>query len=220
MHTIEPPLSKPIKPRFRFRFGLKAIFVVVTVLCLWLGYKAARERRADGILARHDAVLATLVKQIATPPAHTFYSISPGSEDELLYRLGYPGRQFRRATVLRVDHSGSTTSQNLKIDVSKLLDGNTNPVTVADQLIQHYGGALAPIGFVQTLTHGDSTSQGSSTTQDGKTIAIETQLGECRGIWSSAKSDISVVIDGKVFAPSKQAIVSILVIDSQQLYLW
>jgi len=136
-NAAQPDIDLP--RRRRLRFGLKTLFIVVTALCLWLGYHVVRERRADEILARHDAVLAALVKQIATAPAQTFHSISHGSEDEVLHRLGYPDKQFRRATSLRVDHSGSTTSQNLAVDVSKLLEMNTHPTTIADRLAQPEG---------------------------------------------------------------------------------
>jgi hypothetical protein len=170
-NAAEPETDPP--RRRRLRFGLKTLFIILTALCLWLGYHVVREHRADEILARHDAVLAVLVKQIATAPAQTFYSISPGSEDEVLHRLGYPDRRFRRATLLRVDHSGSTTSQSLAIDVSKLLAINTNPTTIADQLAQHYLGALVPLGFQHTYTHGDTRSE------------FESKTGTYHGIWSS-----------------------------------
>ena len=213
------PVSR-LSPRRRFRFGLRTLFIVMTVLCLWLGYRVIRERRAAEILARHEAILSVLVKQVDTAPTSTFYSISSHNGDELLDRFGYPDKRFRRATALRVDHSDSTTRQKLVVDVSKLLDSKTHPTTIADQLIQLYGRALVPLGFVQTLSHGDTISQGNSIAQGGKTIAVETSLGACRGIWSSPNGDINVVIDGQVFAPSKQAIVTVLLIDSQHLQLW
>jgi hypothetical protein len=191
--------------RRRFRFGLKTLFIAVTVLCIWLGYRYVRERRTNEILARHEAVLATLTKQIATP-FQTLYAISPGGEDELLRRFGHDSKRFRRATLLRVDHS--SPGQSSALDVSKLLASGTNPTTIADRLAQHYGSALVPAGFEHTYTHGGSRSDLGSVS------------GTYRGIWTSPAGDLNVIIDAEVFAQSKTATVSILFTDSQQIRIW
>jgi hypothetical protein len=71
--------------RSRFRFGLKTLFVVTTVLCLWLGYKFLRERRVAEMVARHEEVLAKLVSQIDSSNSPVLHGITPGPEGQLLY---------------------------------------------------------------------------------------------------------------------------------------
>jgi hypothetical protein len=209
----------------RLRFGLKTLFVIVTALCLWLGYRAILARRANEIASRHHTVLEAIYKQLphqrvpthdSTPPGSEDAlvvrlaqdSIAPGGEDKLLLRLERAGKKFQRVRMLRVDHTDPETSQNAPIDVLKLLASNTHPTTIADKLVQHYGIALSAIGFHQIFSHGGSRGD------------LESVSGTCRGIWSSPTSDIQVVIDGEVFAQSKSAMVTILLIDSQQLQLW
>jgi hypothetical protein len=204
---MQSETTTPIQ-KSRVRFGLKTLFVVMTAVCLWLGYRAVLQRRANEIVALHDAVLAAITKQLPPPRVPTQVSIPPGNEDELLLRLDRAGKDFQRVRLFRVDHTDPATSQNPRIDVLKLLASKTHPTTIADNLAQHYGKALEAIGFHQILSHGGSRSD------------FESVSGTCRCVWSSPTSDIQVVIDGEVFVQSKSAMVTILVIDSQQLHLW
>jgi len=184
----------------------------MTTLCLWLGYRFARERAANELIARHDAVLSVLIKQIATAPSSTFYGNNPGSEDELSRHLSFPGKGFRRTTILKVDHSASTTSQSLVVDVSQLLKNKVVAQQIADDLVNYYASGLPGIGMQRT------TSVGASSGYSANGLSNET--GKVRGIWSSPKSDLTVVIDATVESINQQGNVSILLLDSQQIRLW
>lgn len=205
MESDIDPEAIETKPSRRFRFGLKTLFVVMTALCCWLGGKLSRERRADAMLARHEAVLAALTKQIATPPEGTFYVIGVDSQDKLQKQLSFPGSDFRRKAILDVGHSGSTTTTTLILDVSKLISSNKS-ADVAAELASYYGANLAAAGMQRTVSGSLGGSEGYSWPN--------------RSVWTSDNNDLVVVIDVEHQAKSPRAFVSVMLIDAQQLHLW
>ena len=197
MQTMEPSLMKRLKPRFQFRFGLKSLFIVMTILCVWLGCKFARERRAADMIARHNALLDTIVKNIATPPANTFYRLNPGSEDELNKRLGrtWPGDNFQRASILRTGTNASIAIQNLTLDITRMPREETG-----QQLLNHYSQGLETLKLKRTI---------SDAVGDNATY-----------VWISQGNEFTVIVDAQTTADIPTANVRILLIDSQQLKLW
>ncbi len=203
MELIEIRLP-PAVARPRFRFGLKALFLFTTLLCVWLGYKYERVRRANELIARHQAVLEVIVRRIATPPEGTFYVFGRESADQLLYKLSFPGEHFRRQTILDVGHSASSMTQDEIIDVSKLL-ATKKPNDVVVQLAHYYGADLASVGL-QLTTSGYRGNHGD--------------LSVSRDVWNSPNNDLVVVIDAEIDPKSQRAFVSVMLIDGQQLHLW
>jgi hypothetical protein len=59
----------------RLRFGLRALLFVVTVVALILGYRAAKSRRIDEIMRRHEAVSRSLREMQSRSPVGA-YSVS------------------------------------------------------------------------------------------------------------------------------------------------
>lgn len=196
--TIEPPLMKRLKPRFQFRFGLKSLFVVMTILCVWLGYTVARNRKADEMIDRHNELLDRIIKNIATPPANTFYRLNnPGSEDELARQLGrsWPGDNFQRLAILRTGTNASTAIQNLTLDISGIKRDE-----IGQQLIEHYSQRLEALKLKRTITD----FVGPTST----------------AVWTSQSNELTVVIDAHLEPDAQMANIRILLIDSQHLKLW
>jgi hypothetical protein len=197
-HGASPALS-------RFRFRLKTLFVLVTLVSLWLGYKTIREQHAAAILNRRNAVLDIIITNVATPPTDTFYRINPGSMDNLGTSLGRssPGDRFYRDAILRAGGTGTISSQNLLVDVSMLLKDHTR-VSAARLLVGHYASGLAKIGLVRRLN----------------TDEARTSHGSAKDVWTAPHNQLTVIIDTEIAADDLQAHVRILFIDSQQLRLW
>jgi len=196
-HAIDSEQTPSAPRRWRFRFGLKALFVVVTVLCVWLGYKSARERRAAEMIARHNALLDAIVKNIATPPSNTFYRLNPGSEDELNRRFGrtWANNDFQRTAILRTGSNASVEIQNLTLDISGM--GRED---VGRQLLSHYSQKLEKLKLKRKI----SDEVGAHATY----------------IWTSQDNEFTIIVDAHMAADMLTAEVRILLIDSQQLKLW
>lgn len=71
MSTALADYDQHSSPRRRFRFSLKALLLVVTLLCICLGVHAWRNHRADEMISRRNAVYNTLLKNLAEPPPDT-----------------------------------------------------------------------------------------------------------------------------------------------------
>ena len=61
----------------RFRFSLKTLLILTMLLCSWLGVKAARERRAQEMISRRDAIFGVLIRNLASPPPNTQLIFGP-----------------------------------------------------------------------------------------------------------------------------------------------
>jgi hypothetical protein len=179
----------------RLHFGLKSLFVLLTIASLWFGYRAARERRANAMIDRHNAVLNTIVKNINPPPADTFYRLNPGSQDELLNRLAGPGDHHARATILRTGSNAFVTIQNLTLDISRLSEAD-----VRMQLLNHYSQGLESLELQRTIT--DAVGPNST------------------AVWVSNGNELTVVVDVNIATDTSTAEVRLLLIDSQTLKLW
>jgi cell division protein FtsB len=76
----DPAILEPgIRRRRRVRFSLKTLLVLVTLLCIWLGWNAARQRRAAQIIALNHAVLDQLQENFTTEPDRTKADSSPSA---------------------------------------------------------------------------------------------------------------------------------------------
>jgi hypothetical protein len=80
--------------RPRIRFGLRALFVLMTAVCVWLGYRVILERRANEIAARHDAVLAAISKPLPSQQVPTMDSIPLAAKTNCSLGLNRLARNF------------------------------------------------------------------------------------------------------------------------------
>jgi hypothetical protein len=191
----------------RFQFGLRTTFIVVTLLCLWFGFKFARERRANEMIARHERLLETILNNTVTPPPNAFYTVNPGNRDEVQSNLRSP-YSAEQEGFLGFDLLHGHTSPariaalTLQLDVSRLLPMNRDEVS--QRMIVHYEQGLEKLGMwkFQAVTR------------------INVSGAKSRCVWTSKESELSVVIDAEVAANAPAAEVRILVIDAQQRRLW
>jgi hypothetical protein len=190
--------------RPRFRFGLKALFVLMTIVCLWLGNRMIRERRAAEMIAGRDRVIQIVTANIATPPTDTFYRINPGSQDELLQEAQWPGPEHWRRAILDTGSTGLLATWTLVLDVSKSLE-SVNRAGVVQQLVDHYARRFARHRLDRRERSGGGSNLGG---------------GYARAVWTTAGNEFTVIIDAEVDAEVSTAEVRILVIDAQQLRVW
>jgi hypothetical protein len=205
---IEPATCDDTGPRRRrLQFSLRTAFVAITLLCIWLGIKLARERRSNEMLARHEQLLDIIVNNTVTPPPNAFHSVYPGDKDEILTNLRSP-YSAEQEGFLGFDLLHGHTSPariaalTLQLDVSRLLPMNRDQVS--ERMIVHYEQGLEKFGMYrfQSITRTNTIGARS------------------RSVWASKESELSIVIDADVAADVPVAEVRILVIDAQQFRLW
>jgi hypothetical protein len=178
----------------------------MTILCVWLGYKMARERRAAEMGDRHNELLDRIIENIVPPPTGTFYTLHPGSRDVLSVQLGRTTahHHFQRNTILRTGTAANVTSQNLVLNISELIS-KLSRLDIARQLPIHYSDGFKKLGLNPRIT----TNSTGGASESKATV-----------VWTSSKNELTVVINAHVADDQPTAEVEILLIDSQQLRLW
>lgn len=178
----------------------------MTVLCVWLGYKFARERRAAEMDARHNALLDQIIINTVPPPTGTFHTLNPGSRDVLSAHLGRTTsrNRLRRDAILRAGAADTVTTESLVLDVSGLTAKYNKP-DIARQLATHYSDGFENLGLNPRIT----TNRPANASGFRATI-----------VWTSPKNELIVIVDANVSADQPTAEVEMLLIDSQQLRLW
>jgi hypothetical protein len=132
-----PPTVPP--PRRQFRFGLKALFIVMTLLCVWLGYKFARERRAAEMLSRRQAVYNTLIKNLSKPTADTHIKFAA----ELL-RMALASRDER--WILSSGTSRTYAEDHLELTLGPTISSMSGDKIVGE-IADHVGRGLNQCGL-------------------------------------------------------------------------
>lgn len=190
---------------WQLRFGLKTVLVFVTLFCVYLGYQSARAQLASKMVARRNSLLDTIIANVVPPPANSFYRLAPGSRDELERYLGrsLPGDAFQRDVILRTGSTSTVASQNLTIDVSRLL-ASSEASEVAQRLVAHYSQGLDQLGLAK---RNDET-------------AIGDDQANTAAIWTSEANELTVFVEARVDSNSPTALVRIQIVDAQQLHLW
>ncbi|HEX3600113.1 MAG TPA: hypothetical protein VHU84_08210 [Lacipirellulaceae bacterium] len=125
----EQPSTRPTS----FRFGLKTIFVVMTILCLWFGYQAIHHQRFEQMRARQSALVKAVQDSMNEAPSGTH--IAPRSGP-----ARWSGRNESRDRI----RTAVTTTIPLRIDPPFNIQSND---AIANELLDDYGRRLIEIGL-------------------------------------------------------------------------
>ena len=186
------PADKP-RRRFRLRFSLKAILILFTAACLWLGFKIARERRADALASRADSIAATILASCSEAPAGT----------KLIRRSGHPSLAGEAHAVQRYEKSKELLAGDeicrvliprVELDVGEALQSESIR-DLGDRLLAHYEADLPKLGL--------------------------RRLPEW-AVWVSdrANVDTTVYVQVRVDADTESAFVQIMCVDRAQISYW
>ena len=132
MELIEDRLP-PAVARPRFRFGLKFVFVITTVLCLLFGYQAVRRLRANQLRSRHIALVTVFDKNLLETPPTTHISTSPSATTI-----------WTGDILQQTYHIRASATKSFVLTIDPPLDGKSN-LTIAKQLADHFGNGLDKI---------------------------------------------------------------------------
>jgi hypothetical protein len=192
-------LSRP-----RPRFSLKAIFVVMTIACLLLGWTAARRFRAADIVARNHAVLDVIEQNLSTEPDKTSFVFSETlRQRSISFRQRTrqdPNQQIKQLS--RITSGGpfyQMASFNEPLVVADLLQGAT-PSAVSVQIMKHYERGLAELGFHKTVQSGGT---------DRETA-----------IWQRNDHGMHIIIDVDVRPTTSTANVRIIFLHNERISVW
>jgi hypothetical protein len=124
-----------VKPRF----GLKLLFVLMTVLAVIGGYWAARRQAAARAAARHNAVVKVLLHSLATPPRGTKI-VMPDRPQRFR-----PIRERTANDFLRNDLRNAASLSGVTLDLTGSWLQNTPAL-----LTFHYEAGLEKLGLSRT----------------------------------------------------------------------
>lgn len=195
--------SEPPPGRRLFRFGLKSLFILMTVLCIWLGIRAARDRRAREMVAVNHAVLEALEKNVTAEPkdAHFVMPASIRQSTANFLKKSRPDSEAQRRQIANLFDGGrlyTTSTFDVPLNVEKALAADS-PTNVSTRLVAHYGRGLAEAGLNLTVSGGGESSM---------------------AIWHMPDHGVSVIIDVNVDSDTKQARVRTIFIQNDKLSIW
>jgi hypothetical protein len=197
--AVEPYTDLP--PVVRFRFRLKTLFVIITLVCILLGLKLAHERRARAILSRHKSLIEALTANVLSPPQDTVYITPPGDASEIASRLNFSCvDQFH---FLAPGGPARVGGQTFVLDVSKS-PRRKQGGELGQMLTEYYAKGLSRLGMKQR--------------QAVYGAGLNGRWSRC--VWVSSDYDLTVVIDSDISADDNRAEIRILVIDGQSHELW
>ena len=180
--------DSPQRPRFRF--GLKSLFVVMTILCAWLGYRAVRHYQFEQIRSRHIALVKAIHANLDEIPANT--SRATVQRDS---RPWSGSMEFHKFLI----RNAVTMAASLTIGPALAVESDKD---IARKLLTHYGRGLADLGLQSV----DLSTQTEPETQ--------------RVVWQSPDYGIVLVIDARVLgtADAKQADITFLLIHNEDAW--
>lgn len=186
-----------------FRFGLKSLFVLMTVLCIWLGTRAARDRQAREMVAINHAVVDALEKNTTAEPKEAEF-VMPASirqSTASFMKKNRPDSETQRRQITSFFDGGrlySTSTFDVPLNVQKALAADS-PENVSRRLMGHYERGLAETGLNRTVSGGGESSM---------------------AIWQMPAHGISVIIDVNVNPERKQARVRAIFIQNDKMSIW
>jgi hypothetical protein len=190
----------------RFQFSLKSFFVLVTFLCLWLGYRAWHSYRVDQMIERHNNLIGVIARSVATPPDGAAFRFQhPQNEETILGRAGWP-KGIDPSTAAEYNNNAQCrfSTESFLLDVSKLLTGPT-PKRVVWDIASYYCSGLEELGMESAVEFsGPSDADGS--------IAGVVRV--------SPAGDLQVFINVQVDQSAGTAQVVIVTSDNQQIHFW
>ena len=95
-----------LKPRRWFRFSLRTMFVIVTMVCVWLGYHLIWIRDRHEILTKHQALAASVSAQEKRLQCGAALRLQTAGQRPVgLWILGEPSVPYMQVIVLKSDES-------------------------------------------------------------------------------------------------------------------
>ncbi len=142
MDKIKPTEAWQDSPQ-RFQFGLKTIFVLVTLVAIWLGFYVFRMRQADAVFARAAAIYDTLANNLATLPEGTTLSVSTKQRRP---QHGFRGAMRSRNTAVYTGRFVESCIDAIELDLAGPLA--QMPKTDLDRILfEHYSKGLEEKGL-------------------------------------------------------------------------
>ena len=189
--------------RGRFRFGLKSLLVVMTIVCVYLGWRTARHLQATAIVARSNAVLNVIESNMAAAPPNTSF-VTPlhlRQRSATFQKRARPDQADQTDRLGQVFGGGSLYSMATRsepLDIMQLLTtGNAAAASV--QIRSHYERGLAKLGLRRAMTG------------DGE---------KSTAIWQMPEHGLYVIIDVDADPVRKQADVRAIFLHSESLSAW
>lgn len=204
MSEVVSESNRKAPRRARFRVGLKALFAVMTLLCLWLGWRMARQRQAAAIVARSQTILDGIESNMTTVPQGASFTIS----SNLRQRKSSFLKKTRRDPSDLTNQLGGISSNGRfytsairgePLDITNLL-ATKSAADASLQIRSHYEQGLKKIGLRRTVT----------------TNSVE----KATAIWQMPEHGLHVIIDVDADAARKQADVRIIYLHSESLSFW
>lgn len=196
------PTSTGSVPRSRIRFSLRATFVLVTIVCLLLGWMAIRNSRAAGIISRHLAVVDQIQANVSQPPVNVTLAMPANVRQTKAalhskMRANPVYRQFHTNGWLadRFDHM---TVEGELLDVSAALVAES-AADLATRLRTHYEDGFNSLGLRRNLTANGNPAS---------------------AIWASPDNCIQLVVDVDVDGGDKSARARVIYLHHEALELW
>jgi hypothetical protein len=186
-----------------FRFGLKSIFILMTILCIWLGIHAARDRRAREMVAINHAVFEALAKNATAQPKDAYFVMSASIRQSTASfikksRLDSETQRRQIASLFNGGRLYATSTFDVPLNVEKALSVDS-PEQVSRRLLGHYENGLAEAGLKRSLSSSGESSM---------------------AIWEMPDHGLSTIIDVVVSPERQQARVRTIFIQNDQLSVW
>jgi hypothetical protein len=158
---VDDPLLPPAS--FRPRFGLRLLFLAMTALAVYLGYRAALRRAIAEMVAQQEAVIQKLSHNFSSVPTGTTQLLPPrlSSQDVPFHRGG--GISQGRLTELIIDERLLENSSGSPLNSRGL---NVRAVR------EHYERELASTGLKRISTSDDIEAAASVWTMDGMDAVV------------------------------------------------
>lgn len=187
---VYDPSPRPAS--FRPRFGLRLLFLAMTALAVYLGYRAALRRATAEMVARHETVLQKLNDNFSSVPNGTTQVLPP-------LRSSSRDVPFHRETTIS---QGRLTE--LIIDKRLLENSSGSPLNSrglnARAVREHYERELASTGLKRRSTSGG--------------------IEAATSVWTMDRMDAVVLFDVHAENKGQHIRVELRFIASQQATIW
>lgn len=190
-------------PPWRFHFSLKWLLLVMAVLCVSLGLFAMLERKAQEMLAIHQAVMDTLNANFVSEPKDVrFVNPEAVRRSAAVLEKSAAGTSKRGQSVSRFFGTRTLYSSNeinVSLDVATALAGPQGKNVLA-QLPSHYAQGLTEIGLRQT--------------------SMSFSPGLASEFWQNPEHGVLVIIDAFLDESSKRVWVRAVFIQNDRASIW
>ena len=186
------------------RFGLKALFALITLVALGLGYLAMKAKWHADVTRRHNAILDQLISNLSQPPSGTANLKSNISVDRQKKVFGqhWSGWESILDGLSGQGLINSMATTEIQLDVANAADLGRPPALI-QRIAQHYETGLNKSGLNRNIT--------------GITAGFPSY--RTRAVWSGDGTtvlvDVSMAID-----QTSSASVQLLILDHQEFHLW